>query len=185
MFDILDTALPGLLQIIPKVFVDQRGKFVKTFHKSSFLNMGLETAFKEQYYSVSKQGVIRGMHFQMPPKDHTKVVYALSGKAFDVVLDLRINSPTYGSVATFELCETMGNMLYIPKGFAHGFCSLTERVTLMYQTSTEYNSSLDTGILWSSLPLEWPVRQPILSSRDAGFMSLDDFDSPFKYESKA
>ena len=181
MFDIVDTELPGLLQIMPKVLVDQRGKFVKTFHKSGFLELGLEASFKEQYYSTSQQGVIRGMHFQTPPDDHIKVVYCISGAAFDVVLDLRIGSPTYGKVATFELSESVGNMLYIPKGFAHGFCSTTSSATLMYQTSTEYNPACDTGILWSSMPVEWPVSAPILSPRDAGFNSLADFLSPFTY----
>ena len=181
MFDIAYTELPGLLQLKLKVLGDPRGKFVKTFHKSSFVKLGLETNFKEQYYSVSQKDVIRGMHFQTPPEDHVKIVYCISGAAFDVVLDLRIGSPTYGKVATFELSESVGNMLYIPKGFAHGFCSTTSSATLMYQTSTEYNPACDAGILWSSIPVKWPVSAPILSPRDAGFNSLADFLSPFTY----
>ena len=182
MFSILETELPGLLQIMPKVRRDQRGKFVKTFHKSSFVKWGLEASFKEQYYSTSQQGVIRGMHFQTPPEDHIKVVYCISGEAFDVVLDLRMGSPTNGKIATFKLSESAGNMLYIPKGFAHGFCSTTSSATLMYQASTEYNPTCDAGILWSSIPVEWPVDTPIISPRDEGFISLDDFVSPFAYD---
>ena len=181
MFDISDTNFPGLLQISPKQYNDQRGKFVKTFHQSSFTKLGIETCFKEQYYSVSHKNVIRGMHFQKPPKDHNKFVYCVSGVAFDVVLDLRIGSPTYLKIATFELSEEKANMLYIPKGFAHGFCATTNSATLMYHTSTEYNSECDAGILWSSIPIEWPTKEPIISLRDSSFESLSDFVSPFKY----
>ncbi|MDA7797203.1 dTDP-4-dehydrorhamnose 3,5-epimerase [Gammaproteobacteria bacterium] len=181
MFDILDTDFPGLLQITPKPYDDQRGKFIKTFQKSSFAKLGIETYFKEQYYSVSYKNVIRGMHFQKPPEDHVKFVYCVSGSAFDVVLDLRIGSPTYLKIATFELSDEKANMLYIPKGFAHGFCATTNNTTLMYHTSSEYNPECDAGILWSSIPIEWPIKEPIISLRDSSFESLSDFVSPFKY----
>ena len=181
MFDIIENDLPGLFQIVPKTFNDQRGDFIKTFHKSSFDELGLETNFKEHYYSISHKNVIRGMHFQMPPEDHVKFVYCTSGSAFDVAVDLRVGSPTYLKVATFKLSQQKGNMIYIPKGFAHGFCATASSTTLMYHTSTEYNSNCDSGILWSSIPIEWPISQPIISSRDASFRSLADFVSPFTY----
>lgn len=182
MFDVRRTSISGCYEICPRVFEDARGRFVKVFHQDAFAALGFETNFAEEYYSVSHQGVIRGMHFQTPPMDHVKVVYCTQGAVFDVVVDLRRGSPTYGQAATFSLSAEDGNFVYIPKGMAHGFCAINENTTLVYKVSTIYAPEHDAGILYSSVNVEWPAHAPIMSNRDLQFPSLSEFESPFIYE---
>jgi dTDP-4-dehydrorhamnose 3,5-epimerase len=182
MFECKTTALAGCLEIQPRLMNDARGRFVKVFHQEAFREHGLETEFAEEYYSHSRRGVIRGMHFQLPPAEHVKLVYAVHGEVFDVVLDLRVGSPTYGRTASFRLSAEQGNCLYIPKGFAHGFCATSELATLVYKVSTVYAPQLDAGVLWNSLDIDWPAAEPIVSERDASFRPLAAFESPFVYE---
>src|SRR5690242_6850409 len=113
-----ETALPGLLELEPIVARDARGTFVKTLHQAEYRELGLVSQFAEEYYSYSRRGVIRGMHFQVPPHDHVKVVYCVAGQVMDVVVDLRVGSPTYGRFASFELDNERASMLYIPSGMA-------------------------------------------------------------------
>lgn len=181
MFEIQESKLKGCLKLIPKTFVDQRGQFTKVFHEKTFKDLGLETTFKEEYFSVSYRGVLRGMHFQTPPEDHVKLVYCSQGSVLDVVLDIRRGSPTYGQVEAFELTGNKGECLYIPKGFAHGFYTLSESATMVYKVSTMHSPSNDEGILWSSFGMKWPNQHPTLSQRDSSFAPLDDFRSPFTY----
>lgn len=181
MFDVRSTEIPGCYEIQPRVIDDPRGRFVKVFHRNAFAEHGLEVDFAEEYYSVSGQGVIRGMHFQTPPTDHVKIVYCVQGEVFDVVVDLRLGSPSYGKAATISLSADMGNYLYIPKGLAHGFCATSESATLVYKVSTIYSPEHDTGILWNSIDIAWPIRVPVLSIRDRGFIPLSEFKSPFIY----
>lgn len=182
MFALLPSAIPGCVEVQPPVMDDERGRFVKVFHSDAFAELGLATEFKEEYYSHSKLGVVRGMHFQTPPADHAKLVYCPHGEVFDVVLDLRVGSPTYGEVATFALSAAKGNYVYIPKGLAHGFCTVSDSATLVYKVTTMYAPANDSGVLWSSVPVEWPVTAPIVSTRDAGLTNFADFESPFVYE---
>lgn len=181
MFDVRSTEIPGCYEIQPRVLEDARGRFVKVFHRNAFAEHGLEVDFAEEYYSVSGQGVIRGMHFQTPPTDHVKIVYCVQGEAFDVVVDLRLGSPSYGKAATISLSADKGNYLYIPKGLAHGFCATSESATLVYKVSTIYSPEHDTGILWNSIGVAWPTRVPVLSIRDCGFVPFSEFKSPFIY----
>ena len=113
--------IPGCYEIQPAVFKDERGHFVKVFHEDTFKRHHLETDFTEEYYSVSLKNVLRGLHFQLPPKDHTKMVYCVEGEVIDVVVDLRIGSPTYGEFELFQLSAEKANIIYIPPGLAHGF----------------------------------------------------------------
>ena len=182
MFSIKQSTIKDCLELIPKIFHDERGLFVKVFHSGSFKSLGLEDVFKEDYYSKSLKGVIRGLHFQLPPQEHAKIVYCVSGSVFDVVIDLRVGSPTFGQCDTFNLNSNDANMIYIPKGLAHGFCSLSESSTLIYKTSTVYYPEFDSGILWNSVPIDWPVKKPVISDRDSSFKPFSDFVSPFKYE---
>lgn len=179
---IIPTTIPGCHQIFTKVFSDERGFFVKTFHRDIFLEYGLETNFSEQYYSASKKGVLRGLHFQMPPYAHAKLVYCTSGGVLDVVVDLRIGSPTYGKYEMFELTEKIANAIYIPKGLAHGFMAMSENATMVYNVTNVYAQAHDTGIKWDSVGIPWPEDKPIISKRDSNFYSLSDFSSPFQYE---
>lgn len=176
-----ESAIPGCYEVVPSVHTDARGTFVKTFHAPTFHALGLATDFAEEFYSESNKNVIRGMHFQLPPEDHIKLVYCTSGVVMDVVVDLRQGSPAYGRHAVFELSPASANMVYIPKGMAHGFCALSDRATMMYKTSTAHAPDLDHGIRWDSAGIRWPVMAPILSARDAGLPSLDQFASPFRY----
>ena len=182
MFDLKRTPLNGCFELQPKVFDDARGRFVKVFHTQAFTSHGLECNFSEEYYSVSNKDVIRGLHFQTSPMDHVKLVYCVQGAVFDVVVDLRVGSPTYGQSITLELSSSKANSIYIPKGMAHGFCSLSDQTILVYKVSTVYAPTQDAGILWNSVGVAWPTKQAILSVRDQTFAPLDQFVSPFRYE---
>jgi len=182
MFSLRKTKLTGCFEVQPRIFDDDRGRFVKVFHEDEFRKLGLETDFKEEYYSHSKRGVIRGMHFQLPPSEHVKLVYCVQGEVQDVVLDLRKGSPTYGLADSIKLSAEQGNYLYIPKGLAHGFCATSTVATLVYKVSTVYDPQHDSGVLWNSFGVDWPTLEPIISSRDTSFKPLSEFESPFLYE---
>ena len=178
---ITNTALPGLLVVEPFASADARGSFVKTFYEEGFASRGLVTQFAEEYYSDSKRRVLRGMHFQVPPHEHTKIVYCVSGAVTDALIDLRIGSPSYGQAAVFELDASRPRMLYIPPGLAHGFFVRSQSAVLLYKVTSAYSREHDGGVLWSSVPVAWPDAEPILSDRDRAFPALSDFDSPFSY----
>jgi len=182
MFSLRETKLPGCFEVQPRIFDDDRGRFVKVFNKDEFVRLGLEVSFKEGYYSHSKFGVIRGMHFQLQPSDHAKLVYCVQGEVQDVILDLRKGSPTYGEADSIKLSADQGNYLYIPKGLAHGFCTTSKVATLVYNVSTVYNPQRDSGILWNSFGYNWPNLEPVISARDSNFLPLSAFNSPFVYE---
>ncbi len=172
------TPIPGCFELQPAVRKDARGAFVKVFHSPEFRKLGLETDFREEYYSVSKKGVLRGLHFQEPPADHEKVVCCPVGEVLDAVLDLRASSG-YGRSFTLELSAEKGNMLYIPRGCAHGFFALSRSV-MLYRTGTVHSPEHDAGVLWSSAGIKWPSRKPLISDRDAAFAPLAGFRTPFK-----
>lgn len=182
MFDLKPSRLAGCFELQPKIFDDVRGRFVKVFHEQAFISQGLATHFAEEYYSVSHKNVVRGLHFQLPPVDHVKMVYCVLGEVMDVVVDLRVGSPTYGQHAVFELSDTKANSVYIPKGMAHGFYARSEHAIMVYKVSTVYSPEHDAGILWNSAGIPWPVNDAILSARDKGFPALGEFTSPFRYE---
>jgi dTDP-4-dehydrorhamnose 3,5-epimerase len=173
-----DLPLEGAYLIKSKPSLDTRGIFLKTYHKGMFDELGLQFDFQETYYSVSKKDVIRGMHFQTPPADHQKIVYVTDGEILDILLDLRKKSRSYGKFITIKLNE-LGSSIYIPKGLAHGFLTLSESATVVYNVSSVYSQENDTGILWSSFGFEWPVTSPIISERDKKFMELKNFVTPF------
>lgn len=173
------TPIPGCFEIIPKIRKDSRGVFIKIFHDGEFSRLGLDTDFKEAYYSVSKKGVLRGLHFQTPPADICKLVYCVEGEILDAVLDLRKKSPTFGKSFTVSLNARTANMLFIPKGCAHGFYTVSRRVVMLYHTSGVYSPANDAGLLWNSAGIKWPCRRPVLSPRDSAFPPLSDFKSPF------
>ena len=176
------TSINECYEIIPNIFKDERGSFVKTFNKDIFIENKLETDFKEEYYSVSKKNVFRGMHFQIPPMDHTKIVYCISGNVLDVILDLRKGSLTYGKYQTFELNSETCNIIYIPTGLAHGFLTLSDSATMVYNVSSVHSSEHDCGVHWNSFEFNWPTSDMIISNRDNSFVNLKDFKSPFIYK---
>ena len=181
MFETRETAISGCFELQPIVRSDSRGRFVKTFHAGYFSSNSLETEWKEQYYSLSGEGVLRGMHFQRPPHAHSKLVYCTSGTILDVVVDLRNGSSTYGDHISVEISSGTANALYVPEGLAHGFYALSE-ATVVYNVSTVYSPDSDDGVLWSSIGMDWPVTEPDLSERDTKFLALADFNSPFSID---
>jgi len=181
MFDIATCDIPGVLEIRPVVRSDARGSFVKIFHQEIFARHGIALDFAEMYHTTSREGVIRGLHFQTPPHDYVKLVGCVSGAVFDAVVDLRRGSPTFGRHCAFRLSQAEGNLLYLPSGIAHGFCVEAGTATMLYVTSTVYAAEHDTGIAWDSAGIAWPVADALLSDRDRAFPRLQDFDSPFVY----
>lgn len=156
---------------------DERGFFQKTFNNEHFRN--IEFKLKEQYFSMSKKGVLRGFHFQTPPYECDKIVFCIKGSVLDVVIDLRKKSKTFLKCFSFSLSEEKPEILYIPKGYGHSFFGIKDENILVYNTDKVYSKSHDTGILWKSVDFKWPVKNPKVSSRDKSFKSLKDFTSPF------
>lgn len=166
-----------LVTLVP--VTDARGWFMKTFHADTFREAGMEGEYPETFVSESHKGVLRGMHFQRPPYDHAKLVRCLGGQVLDVLLDLRRESPTLGRSHALMLDATRAEMVYMPRGIAHGFLALTDGAVLEYRTSSMHAPSHDAGIHWASFGFEWPVSTPILSPRDEAHPRLADFISPF------
>lgn len=181
MFKLSPAPIPGLCEIQSRILADSRGRFVKTLHRDQFADLGLRSDFAEEYYSRSGPRVLRGLHFQVPPAEHIKLVYCIQGEVWDVVLDLRKGSPTYLQHAVFELSAEQGNMVYIPAGCAHGFCVPRGEAVLVYKVTSVYSPQHDQGILWNSADIPWPLTNPLVSERDSLFPALAEFDSPFKY----
>jgi dTDP-4-dehydrorhamnose 3,5-epimerase len=175
------TALEGVYIINNFVAQDERGTFVKTFNKQNFENDGLTFEIRESYFSISQKDVIRGMHFQLPPSDHEKLVYVPIGSIIDVVVDLRKKSLTYKKFISVELSATNRKSIFIPKGLAHGFRSLEDNTITVYNVGTEYDSSSDQGIQFDSFGFDWHADEVIMSSRDKEFMTLNRFceNNPF------
>ncbi len=172
-------------EILPRTWLvnltrieDFRGAFIKTVSQSLLKTLRVEFDLQEEYCSISKKNVIRGMHFQLPPYDHIKMVYCLTGAVLDVLLDLRLG-PGYGKFYSIELNENSPKLLIIPKGIAHGFKSLEDNSVMVYKTSSEYAPEYDAGILWNSFGFDWGLSDPILSQRDHLHPHLDRFRSPF------
>jgi dTDP-4-dehydrorhamnose 3,5-epimerase len=154
---------------------DHRGAFVKTFHHTDFANAGIDFDVKESFYSTSAQHVLRGMHFHKSPAEHAKIVFCTAGSIQDVALDIRIDSPTFGQYVTANLSFENNNALYIPKGFAHGFLTLSETATTFYLVDGEYNQASDDGILYNSFGMNWDSDNVITNDRDLGFTSLEEY----------
>lgn len=179
MFEVVSEPLPGVKILAPKRVADARGEFVKTMHEGALATLGIQFIVREEFFSVSSRGVLRGMHFQSPPHDHQKIVYCPNGRVLDVLLDLRKASGGYGRCASFELSQANRHLVYIPKGIAHGFLTLEDDSLMLYKTDTVHQPSYDTGIRWDSFGFAWPVEAPIISPRDQKHPPFPEFVSPF------
>jgi dTDP-4-dehydrorhamnose 3,5-epimerase len=184
MFNVQNCKIPGCFLLTPKVFKDDRGVFIKNFNQSDYEKLGLNGLFLEDFYTSSKKNVIRGMHFAKPPSDHIKTISCVEGTIFDVLIDLRLGSPTYGVSETLELAGAFPQILYAPIGIAHGFCSLTDNSIVQYKVSKLFCPEDDIGIHWDSIGIDWPTKQPIISSKDTKLPRFSDFKSPFNFEHK-
>ena len=161
------TPIDGLLTIEPKIFADPRGMFYEVYSESRYEEHGI-SCFVQDNHSISKKGVVRGLHYQVNPGQN-KLVRVTRGEIFDVAVDIRKQSPTYGKWWGLSLSETNNFQLYIPIGFAHGFCVLSESAEVLYKCSDYYSPENERGILWNDpdLAIDWPVKDPILSEKDA------------------
>lgn len=180
--DIESTDIPGCHVVQARLLRDARGSFVKTFHAPCFEELGLRTDWREEYFSISAAGVVRGMHFQMPPADHAKLVFCLTGEVLDVVVDLRRGSPAYGRATGVTLSAENGRGLYVPTGCAHGFLSRVDGSGMYYKVTSVHSPDDDAGIAWDSIGFDWPVSTPELSDRDRRHPALAAFDSPFTFD---
>jgi dTDP-4-dehydrorhamnose 3,5-epimerase len=178
---VIKTSIPGCFELRPTVTRDVRGFFAKVFHRPLWEDLGLQTAFAEEYATYSLPWTMRGLHFQTPPMAHDKVVFCLRGNAFDVAVDLRKGSPSYGQHFSANLSSMQSNALYIPAGVAHGFCVTGDEALLYYKVTTVYSPEHDAGIRWDSADIPWPMTNPQLSERDLQLPRFEDFDSPFTY----
>ena len=176
-----ETTLKGVYVIDNFNASDNRGQFVKIFNKNLFEENNINFDIRESYYSSSEKNVIRGMHFQLPPHDHEKLVYVSKGSIIDVVIDLRKNSKTYQKFISVELSASNNKSIFIPKGLAHGFKSLEDNSITVYNVATEYNPKSDMGIKFDSFGFDWESESYIISDRDTAFLTLEQFslDNPF------
>jgi len=172
---LINTKLEGVYIIENFNNSDRRGSFTKTYHEGSFKENNLSINFRESYFSVSRKDVIRGMHFQLPPYEHEKLVYVAKGEILDVILDLRKNSKTYGDTINIKLSDKNHKSIYISKGFAHGFKSIIDNSITVYNVTTVHNDNSDFGIKYDTFGYDWKINQPILSNRDNKFISFKQF----------
>lgn len=173
---VVKTPLDGLVEIIPKVYYDERGWFFEFYKESEFLNHGITTKFVQQNHSFTKKGTVRGLHFQSPPHAQAKLVTVASGKVLDVVVDLRRDSNTFGQTYTCILEGSRHNMLLVPEGFAHGFASLEDSI-FVYKCSALYHPEVEGGIVWNdpSLKIDWQIKDPLVSSKDKRLPTMEEF----------
>jgi dTDP-4-dehydrorhamnose 3,5-epimerase len=173
--EIIETKLSGVLLIQPKVFPDARGFFLESYHALRYKQNNIDVTFVQDNLSRSTRGVLRGLHCQL---EHTqgKLVYATRGAVFDVAVDIRSGSPTFGQSVSAILDDQNHQQLYIPPGFAHGFCVLSEEADFMYKCTDYYHPASELGVHWDDPDLEivWPITQPILSARDQNYPRLKD-----------
>jgi len=176
-----ETPIEGLLVMTPTIFKDERGYFFENFRMSWLEERGILTRFVQDNESKSDKNVLRGLHMQAPPHGQAKLLRVVNGSIWDVAVDLRKDSPTYGRYFGLELNEENKTMLYIPEGFAHGFCCLQDHTIVQYKCSNYYNKASEMGVIWNdpTININWPTSNPIISAKDIVLPTLNDFDSPF------
>jgi dTDP-4-dehydrorhamnose 3,5-epimerase len=176
--EVKELEIKGVFEIVPEPFFDNRGFFMRTYDVGLFEKFGLNRKWVQENHSRSERnGIIRGLHFQVEPFDETKLVRCISGEIFDVAVDLRKGSATFGKWVGVHLSENNKKMLYIPRGFAHGYCTLTEISEVVYKVDNYYSREHEKGILWNDpdLKIEWPAQDPILSEKDRKNLTLKQY----------
>ena len=182
------TALPGVMILTPARFGDARGWFSETWNAARMAEAGLDLAFVQDNHSFSaEKGTLRGLHFQRPPRAQDKLVRCTRGTILDVAVDIRKGSPHYGQWVGIELSAENGKQLLVPKGFLHGFLTLTPDCEVQYKCTDTYAPDCDGAVAWNSAGIDWGLNggTPVLSAKDAAAPALADFDSPFTYEGDA
>lgn len=182
--EFIKTKFEGAFVIQPKVFEDHRGFFLESYSKELFAKNGITADFVQDNHSLSvEKGVLRGLHFQLPPNAQAKLVRVVAGSVYDVIVDLRKDSATFGEWEGFELSAENKKMLFVPRGFAHAFCTLEENTEFVYKVDGRYAPESDSGIVWNdpTLAIKWPIEgEPIISEKDANLQKFKDFKTPFK-----
>ncbi|MSR21646.1 MAG: dTDP-4-dehydrorhamnose 3,5-epimerase [Gemmatimonadetes bacterium] len=173
--------IPEVVLVRLRRHEDARGFFQETYRRSAFAAAGIADVFVQDNSARSSRGVLRGLHYQLPPVAQGKLVGVVSGRIFDVAVDLRKQSPTYGEWVGHTLDAEAGELLWIPPGFAHGYVALSEVADVLYKVTTEYAAHLDRGILWNdpAIGIEWPVANPLVSDKDRAQPTLDQAENPF------
>lgn len=183
-FQFQPLAIPEVILIETRIFRDARGFFMETYKQPDFAEHGISERFVQDNCSHSARGVVRGLHYQLNPHAQGKLLTAVQGEIFDVAVDIRRGSPTYGEWVGEVLAAGNGRMLYIPPGFAHGFCVLSESATLIYKCTDTFDPQCERGIIWNDadIGIDWPVKNPILSERDQTLPPLQDAPNNFLYQ---
>jgi len=184
MINVRKTGLEGVLVVTPRRFSDDRGWFVETWNKTSLVAAGMKLhEFVQDNHSFSApRHTLRGLHYQRPPRAQDKLVRCSRGCILDVAVDVRKESPTYGQFEAVELSAENGAQLFVPKGFLHGFLTLTVDCEVQYKCTDSYAPDCDGAVRWDSVGIDWGVGTPILSAKDANAPSFKEFDSPFQFE---
>jgi dTDP-4-dehydrorhamnose 3,5-epimerase len=181
---VIESKLKGAKLIEPKVFGDHRGFFMESYSKKQYEDLGIDYEFVQDNHSLSvPAGTLRGLHFQLEPKAQTKLVRVTSGAIYDVIVDIRKGSPTFGQWEGYIITAANKRQLLVPKGFAHGFCTLVENTEVLYKVDEYYEPEQDGGILWNDpdLGIDWSVQSPILSDKDAKHPRLKEANLNFEY----
>jgi dTDP-4-dehydrorhamnose 3,5-epimerase len=175
--------IPEVILIEPKVFQDERGFFMEVYKTSDFAQFGIKDNFVQDNHSCSARGTLRGLHYQKHPMAQAKLVRCVRGAIFDVAVDIRKGSPTYGKWVGVILSATNKKMLYVPVGFAHGFLALEDESEVIYKVSNLYSPEHEAGIIWNDpeIDIKWPWDNPILSERDKTWPPLKEADNNFVY----
>ncbi len=183
-FRFVPLEIPTVILVETSRFLDDRGVLLEGYKQSEFAAHGIREQFVQDLYTQSKAHVLRGLHYQKNPKAQGKTVTVLHGRIFDVAVDIRKRSPTYGKWVGVELSDEDQKMIYIPLGFAHGFCVLSANATVAYKVTEEYAQGLDRGIIWNDreVAIDWPISDPILSAKDAALPPLREADNNFSFD---
>jgi dTDP-4-dehydrorhamnose 3,5-epimerase len=176
------TNIKGLLIIKPEIFRDDRGSFVETYHKKIMEAHDIHVDFVQDNQSISHEGVVRGLHLQVPPFAQGKLIRVANGSALDIAVDMRVDSPTYGEYVSVLLTAQTGTMFWIPEGFAHGFAAMEDNTILVYKVTSYYHKTSEVTICWNdpTLNIDWQITNPILSPKDKFSLPFADFISPFR-----
>jgi dTDP-4-dehydrorhamnose 3,5-epimerase len=181
-----ETRLPGLYIVTPRIHQDTRGFFLESYNQAAFCQNGLEAVFVQDNHSRSVRGTLRGLHFQLPPAAQVKLVRVVRGAIWDVAVDIRKGSPTLGQWVGAELSADNFRQMYVPTGYAHGFCVLSDEAEVLYKTSALYSPGHERGIRWDdpAIGITWPFAEPLLSDRDRHADMLADYlaNTPFVWE---
>jgi dTDP-4-dehydrorhamnose 3,5-epimerase len=173
---VIQTKLAGVVVIEPEVYRDPRGLFLETWSERRYAELGLPARFVQDNLSRSSRGTLRGLHMQSPPTMQGKLVYVLEGEVLDVAVDVRVGSPTFGQWVGETLSADNNRQLYVPEGFAHGFCVTSEHAVFAYKCTHYYSAAAELSVLWSDpdLGIAWPIHEPLLSQKDASAPRLRD-----------